>query len=98
MQYIKLHQKVASFHRHGALRIASAYHSVSKPAIMGVSGIVLIDLLTLETKRIYEGGGEVSRNEARNRTMQARQDRWRGDHNGKFTYAQIGYPREWGSK
>ncbi|XP_057339383.1 uncharacterized protein LOC130676891 [Microplitis mediator] len=46
-------KKLATVQRRGALRITSAYRTVSECAVLTVAGIPPIDLLALERKRIY---------------------------------------------
>lgn len=50
-QYIK---KSAADHRRCALRIASAYRTVSKPVLFVIAGVTPTDLLVSERKRIFD--------------------------------------------
>ena len=72
----KYRQKISSVQRQTALKIASAYHTVSLPAIQVVASIKPIDLLALERKYIYESvqEGEVASTRARFNSM----NEWQG--------------------
>lgn len=75
--------------RVGALRIASAYRTVSENAIFVIAGVVPIDLLALERKRIYERSADVGRAEAtlneRTNTLERWQTRWTTNEQGRWT-------------
>ena len=51
-------QKISSIQRQAALRIASAYHTVSLAAIQVIASVIPIDLLALERKYIYDSVDE----------------------------------------
>ena len=53
----KYRQKISSVQRQAALRIASAYHTVSLAAIQVVVSIIPIDLLASERKYTYNSVG-----------------------------------------
>ncbi|KAG8309819.1 hypothetical protein J6590_076120 [Homalodisca vitripennis] len=48
-------KKMAAAWRKGALRIESAYLTVSEPVVLLVAGTVTIDLIAFEKKRVYKG-------------------------------------------
>ena len=53
-QVKKYRHKINAVQRQAALRIPSAYRTVSLAAIQVVAGVIFIDLLELERKFIYE--------------------------------------------
>ena len=57
----KYRKKIAAIQRRGALRIACAYRTVSETAVLAIAGVVPVDLLALEQKRIYEFSEERGR-------------------------------------
>lgn len=90
-----LRGKMATVQRRGALRIASAYRTVSEPAVLVVAGVIPIDLLAFERKQIFDGDGALNRAEARERTMEDWRNRWESDERGRWTARLIGDLREW---
>lgn len=88
-------RKVAAVQRRGALRIASAYRTVSEPAVLVIAGVIPIDLLALERKRVYDGNGTVSRAAARSHTMDEWQSRWEAESRGRWSFSLIGDLRGW---
>ena len=54
----KYRQKISSVQRQAALRITSAYHTVSLAAIQVVASVIPIDLLASERKYIYDSVNE----------------------------------------
>jgi hypothetical protein len=79
--------------RRCALRIASSYRTVLKPAVLAVAGVIPIDLMAFERKRVFEG--RLSRAEARLRTMEKWQQRWLTDERGRWTARLIGDLGPW---
>ena len=81
----KYRQKISSVQRQAALRIASAYHTVSLAAIQVVASVIPIDLLALERKYIYGSveEREVASTRARSNSMNAWQGRWNSGQTGQ---------------
>lgn len=82
--------KLARVQRRGALRVASAYRTVSEPAVLLIAGVIPIDLLAKERralflKRLEESEEENGRENARIRTMEEWQRRWQGEQRGRWT-------------
>ncbi|KAJ8977407.1 hypothetical protein NQ317_003188 [Molorchus minor] len=81
LQKEKYRKVVASVQRRGALRIASAYRTVSEPAVLVIAGVMPIDLRATERKTAYSTKEEVGAKEAKARAriqaMQRWQERWR---------------------
>ena len=75
--------------RRGALRICSAYRTVSAVAAQVIAGVIPIDLLAEERQRIYHRKGESQparvKAEERGVTVQKWQDRWRTESRGRWT-------------
>uniref|UniRef100_A0A1B6JZR0 Uncharacterized protein n=1 Tax=Homalodisca liturata TaxID=320908 RepID=A0A1B6JZR0_9HEMI len=88
-------KKVVAVQRRGALRISSAYRTVSEPAVLVIAGVIPIDLLALERKRVYDGNGTVSRATARSHTMDEWQTRWETESRGRWSFRLIGDLRGW---
>lgn len=95
----KYRTQLASVQRRGALRIASAYRTVSEAAALVVAGVTPIDLLVLERKSIFDHSGELGRAEAASqaheRTMFAWQQRWEAGTTGRWTAVLIKNIRAW---
>ncbi|KAJ8970334.1 hypothetical protein NQ317_017552 [Molorchus minor] len=89
LQKEKYRKVVASVQRRGALRIASAYRTVSEPAVLVIAGVMPIDMRATERKTAYSTKEEVGAKEARARAriqaMQRWQERWREEHRGRWT-------------
>ncbi|KAJ8980486.1 hypothetical protein NQ317_013239 [Molorchus minor] len=88
LQKEKYRKVVASVQRRGALRIASAYRTVSEPAVLVIADVMPIDLRATERKTAYSTKEEVGAKEAKARAriqaMQRWQERWREEHRGRF--------------
>ena len=93
----KYRQKISYVQRQAALRIASAYHTVSLAAIQVVASVIPIDLLALERKYIYESVDEreVASTRARSNSMYEWQVRWNSDQTGRWTYRLISNLQAW---
>ena len=95
----KYRKKIAAVQRRGALRIACAYRTVSEAAVLAIAGVVPVDLLALERKRIYEYSKERGRarasTDARTETLTAWQTRWADSDKGKWTKRLITDVRPW---
>lgn len=76
--------------RTAALRVASAYRTVSEAAVLVISGTIPIDLLAEERKRAWELKKEnntdsTTTQEIRIQTLRRWQDRWDTDTKGRWT-------------
>jgi len=86
--------KMGHVQRQGALRISSAYRTVSEPAILVVAGLIPWDLLAQERKKIFEDGRDIS-SQARIETIQEWQQRWQGETRGRWTAEVIPEVQPW---
>lgn len=96
----KYRMRIASVQRRCALRIASAYRTVSEPAIMVVAGVIPIFLLAKERKRVYERkqleeDRSIVRSEERDRILAEWQQCWITDSRGRWTARLIGEVSPW---
>ncbi|XP_018799939.1 PREDICTED: uncharacterized protein LOC108975699 [Bactrocera latifrons] len=72
---------LAEVQRTAALRVASAYRTVSEPAVLVISGVIPIDLLAKERRQLWlwkKDGIEThmaTRQQARKQTLELWQDR-----------------------
>lgn len=91
--------RLASVQRAGALRVASAYRTVSEPAIMVIAGVVPVHLLARERQAIYRRMSEVGRDtaaaEERERTFRDWQNSWDAETRGRWTARLIPQVRLW---
>jgi len=88
----------ASVQRTAALRIASAYRTVSEAAVLVISSCIPIDLLAFERRKRWEEKreGRVSTfEEARQHTIQQWQERWQSATNGRWTLRLIPNVKSW---
>lgn len=83
---------LAAVQRTAALRVASAYRTVSEPAVLVISATIPIDLLAEERKELWRIRRQIQRTnretrtrEARAQTMQRWQDRWNSESRGRWT-------------
>ena len=80
---------LSSVQRTAALRVASAYRTVSESAVMVISGTIPIDLLVLERERKWRQKNNIeqpmSQQSIRQRTLQTWQQRWQGERYGRWT-------------
>ena len=95
----KYRKAMAAVQRRGALRIACAYRTVSAAAVLAIAGVVPIDLLALERKRVYEESAERGREraatDARTETLTTWQTRWTDSDKDKWTIRLIRDVRQW---
>ncbi|CAH2083331.1 unnamed protein product [Euphydryas editha] len=97
----KYRRKLASVQRRGALRIACAYRTISEAAALVIAGVIPIDLLEFERKRIWEarrdGQGSLIDVKTREReeTLTLWQERWDTEEKGRWTYRIIKGIRDW---
>lgn len=85
-------------YRLSALRVASAFRTVSDAAILVIAGMPPIDLIARELQRIHTLGAEASKEEERRRTVQEWQRRWQADENGRWTFTLIPEIESWISR
>jgi endonuclease/exonuclease/phosphatase family metal-dependent hydrolase len=83
---------LARVQRRSALRVASAYRTVSGDAILVLTAIPPIDLLAAERQAVYNGQKRV---DARELTMQKWQERWDASAKGRWTHRLIGELMAW---
>ena len=79
---------LASVQRTAAIRVASAYRTVSEAAIMVISGTVPIDLLAKERRKRWlarQENAENTRGEIRQQTLCEWQHRWDSELRGRWT-------------
>lgn len=92
-------KKLGQIQKRSALRVASAYRTVSEPAVLVVAGVMPIDLLAKERKIAYqrkmEIGGETARREARNQMMESWQRAWEQEERGRWTRRLIKQVQPW---
>lgn len=92
-------KRLAQVQRQGALRVASAYRTVSEPAILVIAGVIPIDLLAKERKTVFlrksEVGRKIASQEERSRTMECWQASWDQDSRGRWTAKLIRLVRPW---
>ncbi|XP_057341662.1 uncharacterized protein LOC130678466 [Microplitis mediator] len=97
-------RRLASVQRRDALRIACAYRTVSEAAVMVIAGVIPIDLLGFERRRIWDarraGKEPLERVKAREReeTLKLWQERWEYAETGRWTFRLIERVRDWISR
>ena len=74
LKYAKYVEMVSRVQRKMAIRICSAYRTVSLEAVQVLAGVVPVDLLVRERTRVHEGAED--RASARAQSMRLWQDRW----------------------
>jgi hypothetical protein len=99
MRVKKYSKTMLAVQRRGALRIASAYRTVSDAAVLVIAGVIPVDLLALERKSVYDNSDEMGRlraaTDARAQTLQSWQARWTDSDKGKWTKRLIKDVRQW---
>lgn len=100
---------LAKAQRTAALRVASAYRTVSEAAVLIISGTIPIDLLARERKELWDlkksetndtddhtrDRTNTRRQQARARTLQIWQERWASEAKGKWTKRLIPNIDKW---
>ncbi|XP_046491838.1 uncharacterized protein [Neodiprion pinetum] len=85
--------------RGSALRIACSYQTFSAQAVLMVAGVIPMDLVAIERKRVYEEDADVTRWDAatteRDTTIQTWQERWTGEPTEYWTRRPIKDLRPW---
>lgn len=98
--------RIARVQRTAALRICSAYRTVSETAVLVIAGVIPVDLLALERKTLYDrrkaadrSGQQVSRvkiaKEERSDTLDQWQRRYEADRRGRWTARLIPRIQNW---
>lgn len=78
--------------RGAALRVCSAYRTVSYEAVLVVAGVPPLKLLAKERREVYEG---VGKQEAKDRLFRRWQTRWNDSTKGRWTRRLIPNIRAW---
>ncbi|XP_054281151.1 uncharacterized protein LOC128998818 [Macrosteles quadrilineatus] len=82
--------RLARVQRQAAVRVASAYRTVSEPAVLVIAGVIPVKLLAAERKAIYQRQGyigkDAARTEERSRTFRC------GKKAGKGRLEDVGLP------
>jgi len=91
---------LARVQRTAALRVASAYRTVSEPAVLVISGTIPIDLLAVERQTQWRdpsrrSGDTATINSTRIQTMEKWQDRWDSELRGRWTARLIPEINKW---
>ena len=95
------HRNVTSVYRLSALRVASAYRTVSKEASAAIAGLIPIEVLADERKRMYQRGkkaninAEQMKDEERQASLLRWQEEWDKDGNRRWTYRPIRHLDKW---
>uniref|UniRef100_A0A0A9Z5Y1 Reverse transcriptase domain-containing protein n=1 Tax=Lygus hesperus TaxID=30085 RepID=A0A0A9Z5Y1_LYGHE len=99
LRFHSYRDKLGAVQRRGALRICSAYRTVSGPAVQVVAGAIPIDLLAEERRRIYlrkeEEAPRRVKKEERETTMEKWQNRWNTESRGRWTARLIRVLKDW---
>lgn len=94
-------KKLISVHRLSVLRTISGFRTISEDAACVVAGMIPIDILAEEMKRIYERSPENNSHreacakEERIRSIAIWQDRWNRSTKGRWTYRLIPRIEPW---
>ncbi|XP_077301538.1 uncharacterized protein LOC143922190 [Arctopsyche grandis] len=78
---------MAGVQRRSALRVVSAYRTVSEDAALVLAGTPPVNLLAVERKATHGG---LKRSEARDATMIQWQQRWESATRGRWTQRLVG--------
>lgn len=92
MKNKKLSSKLLSLQRTIAIRVCSAYRTISAAAAGVISSMPPIDLMAEERKSIYEGS---TRDEARKNLLVQWQSRWERGDTGRWTFRLIPRIEDW---
>ncbi|KMQ82650.1 reverse transcriptase [Lasius niger] len=93
LQTQKLRRKVAPVYRLSALRVTSAYRTMSEDAVCVIAGMLPIRVLAEERKSLYRRRGSLSaaelRTEERRNSLHRWQLLWDASTNGRWTHRLI---------
>ena len=90
--------RLSRVQRRGALRVASAYRTVSEPAVMVIAGVLPIHHLARERQVIYRRkaeGRDIVAREERDRSFERWQREWEAESRGRWTFTLIPDVRTW---
>lgn len=89
LQKEKYRKPMGAVQRRGALRIASAYRTVSEPAVLVIAGVMPIDIMAMARMQVYNTASERGYLEARSLAqedaMSRWHERWRMESRGRWT-------------
>lgn len=93
-------RKMQSVHRLTAMRVASAFRTVSSDAICVIAGMTPIDIAADEAKRLFiakrsETFTQEEKQGERNKSMQTWQSRWDASQKGRWTHRLIPNIEKW---
>lgn len=96
-------RQMQSVHRLTALRVASAYRTVSDEAAGVVAGLMPIDIMADEAKRRYDRKGQghdgkETRREEQARSTEMWQNRWNESQKGRWTFRLIPNVKDWADR
>lgn len=92
MENNKHRQKINSIQRTAAIRVSSAYRTISAEAVRVITGIPPMHLLVQERVETYQGN---LKTEARSKLWIKWQEEWVNGKYGRWTYSLIPNIREW---
>lgn len=92
MENKKLAKKLLSLQRCMAIRVCSAYRTISTAAVGVIAGTPPIDLMAKERQEIFNGK---TKNEARTNLAESWQKRWEQENTGRWTYALLPNIEQW---
>ena len=91
--------KLSSVYRRTALRVCSAFRTVSDDAAFVISGMMPIDILADEMTNIYNAKStsplSQTKNAERERSLNRWQERWERSGKGRWTHRLIPVIKEW---
>lgn len=91
--------KINSVYRLAAVRVASAYRTISYDAVCVIAGLTPIRLVILEDCRCYESAKQSTtktlRSEHKDKTIQDWQEEWNDSSSGRWTYRLIPSIKDW---
>ncbi|KAI8122634.1 Retrovirus-related Pol polyprotein from type-1 retrotransposable element R1 [Lucilia cuprina] len=93
MQFKTYSNKLNSVYRLTALRVCSAYRTVSDEAAFVIAGLIPVDLLAAEIGSIHMDN--ITKIGARSKTLESWQRRWSATTKGRWTYTLIPNPNKW---
>lgn len=95
----KYRRRLARVQRVCALRVASAYRTVSEPAVLVIAGVIPVALLAKERKAVYHRKAEVGKamasRDERARTLEIWQAAWERESRGRWTASLITHVKPW---
>lgn len=99
LKHEKYRKRMAAVQRRGALRITSAYRTVSEPAVLVIAGVIPVALLAEERKQVYQTKQELGKKsaaeEARKNTLAKWQTIWESEQRGRWTAKLIPKLKPW---